>query len=86
MEDMIDSQGRLLDQQPIYDRLLNAEIQMHIRDHPTPGKVVARVVGPGGEQLGMYDNNPYLNKILYQVDFDDGNIPDYGSGEHIIKS
>ena len=46
---MVDSQGRLLDKQPVYDRLLNAEIQMHIGERLAPGKVVSRVIGPGGE-------------------------------------
>ena len=63
----------------LYDQLLNAKIQMHIGERLAPGKVVSRVIGPGGEQLGMYNNNPFLNTIMYQFEFDDGHIKEYGA-------
>ena len=49
MEDEVHSQGRLVNQQPVYDQLLNAEVQFHLEDRLTLGKVTSRVVGPGGE-------------------------------------
>ena len=47
MEDEVDSQGRIGNQQPLYDQLLNAEVQFHLEDKLTSGKVTSRVVGPG---------------------------------------
>ena len=32
MEDVLDATGHVLNQQPAYDQLLNAEIQIHIED------------------------------------------------------
>ena len=79
MEDTVDSEGRLLNQQPMYDTLINAEVQLHVGERLAPGKVISRVVGPNGEQLGTFDINPYLNTIMYEVEFDDGQIREYGA-------
>ena len=43
------------------------------------GKVKQRVTTPEGEQMGTYDPNPALNTIMYEVEFDDGTIRDYGA-------
>ena len=79
MDDMVDSTGRLINQQPAYDHLLNAEVQLQVGDRVAPGKVLRRVLGPGGEQLGTYDLNPFLNTIMYEVEFDDGHIAEYSA-------
>ena len=79
MDNIVDSTGRLINQQPAYDCLLNAEVQLQVGDRIAPGKVLRRVLGPGGEQLGTYDINPFLNTIMYEVEFDDGHIAEYGA-------
>ena len=33
------------------------------------GKVTQRTTGPDGQVTGTYDNNPYLNSIIYDVEF-----------------
>ena len=79
MDDMVGLTGRLINQQPAYDCLLNAEVQLQVGDQIAPGKVLCWVLGPGGEQLGTYDINPFLNTIMYEVKFDDGHIAEYGA-------
>ena len=32
MDDTVDASGRLINQQPIYDNLLNAEVQLHVSE------------------------------------------------------
>ena len=43
------------------------------------GKVIGRAVGPHGEQLGSYDDNPLLNSVVYEVEFPDGQVKEYSA-------
>lgn len=74
VEDMVDSSGRLLNQQPAYDVLLNAEVFMQHGDEKALGKVMRRALGPDGKTTGTYDPNPYLNSVIYEVELPDGAI------------
>ena len=38
------------------------------------GKVIRRTIGPNGKVTGTYDNNPFLNSIIYDVEFPDGQV------------
>ena len=78
IEDSVDSQGTLMNQLPAYDRLLNAEIMVQAEEGQVSGKVIKRVFGPDGKVAGKYDNNPYLNSIMYEVELADGRIKEYG--------
>ena len=79
IEKPVDSNGRLIDQQPTYDCLLNAELLLRKGDSLSRGKVTKRVVGSDGQQLGTYDNNPILNTMLYEVEFDNSDIVEYAA-------
>ena len=79
IEDSVDSQGTLMNQLPAYDRLLNAEMLVQAEEGQVSGKVVKRVFGPDGKVAGKYDNNPYLNSIMYEVELADGRIKEYGA-------
>ena len=79
IEDSVDSQGTLMNQLPAYDRLLNAEIMVQAEEGQVSGKVIKRVFGPDGKVAGKYDNNPYLNSIMYKVELADGRIKEYGA-------
>ena len=43
------------------------------------GKVTQRTIGPDGQVTGTYDNNPYLNSIIYDVEFPDGQVKEYAA-------
>ena len=43
------------------------------------GKVTKRTIGPDGQVTGTYDNNPYLNSIIYDVKFPDGQVKEYAA-------
>ena len=43
------------------------------------GKVIQRTIGPDGQVTGTYDNNSFLNSIIYDVEFPDGQVKEYAS-------
>ena len=79
IEDAVDSTGRLINQQPMYDRLLNAEVLLHHEDDQVFAKVVRRELGPDGKTNGVYYKNPFLNTLMYDIEFSDGTIKEYGA-------
>ena len=77
VEDIVDSTGNLINQQPAYDQIINAEVQLQLGEEMVTGKVIQRTIGPDGQVTGTYDNNPYLNSIIYDVEFPDGQAKEY---------
>ena len=68
-EDVVDASGRLIDKQPAYDKMNNAEIQLQHDQQSTIGKVVKRALGPDGKVSAEYNDNPLQNSIVYEVEF-----------------
>ena len=68
-----------MNQLPAYDRLLNAEILVQAEEGQVSGKVIKWVFGPDGKVTGKYDNKPYLNSFMYEVEIADGRIKEYGA-------
>ena len=79
MEDSVDSTGKLIDQQPAYDKLINAEVQFQVENLMLNGKVTKRSVEPDGKQSGNYNDNPILNSLIYEVEFEDGAVREYNA-------
>lgn len=79
IEDTVDATGRLLNQNPVYDTLINAEVMLQQGEEYTTGKVMGRAVGPDDRVSGTFDSNPYLNTIIYEVEFPDGQVKEYGA-------
>eukprot|EP00957_Ditylum_brightwellii_P126095 9612311-Ditylum_brightwellii.AAC.1 len=77
VDETVDANDTLIDQQPAYDRIINAEVQLHHQDHLTTGKVKRRALGPNGKTAGSYHDNPILNSTVYEVKFPDGKIKEY---------
>ena len=71
-DNYVDSTGKLLDQYPFYDRILNAEVQLQIFNEITTRTVKRLVTGPDGKVIRTYDDNPFINTMLYEIEFDDG--------------
>ena len=68
-----------MNQLPAYDRLLNTEILVQAEEGQVSGKVTEWVFGLDGKVAGKYDDNPYLNSIMYEVELADGRIKEYGA-------
>ena len=79
VEDIVDSTGKVLNQQPLHDRMINAEILLALDGQPTMGKVKQRTIGSDGKAMGRYDPNPILNSIIYDVEFPDGQVKEYAA-------
>ena len=43
------------------------------------GKVTQRTFEPDGQVTGTFENNPYLNSIIYDVEFPDGQVEEYAA-------
>jgi len=80
IDDPVDASSRAIDQQPMYDWLIHAEIMMQQDDNLKNAKVIGRSVGPDGlTPAGTYHNNPILNSIVYDIEFPDGQVKEYAA-------
>ena len=55
VEDTVDANGRLINQQPAYDKLIHAEVQLQKGDDFHTAKVIGRALDPNGSVVGQYD-------------------------------
>ena len=78
-EDILDSMGRILEQQPAFDKINNAEVMIQNGDEMAMGKVARRSLDADGRTTGTYHDNPFLNTITYDVEFPDGQVKEYGA-------
>jgi hypothetical protein len=79
IDEPVDSAGRLINQQPAYDRIISSEVQLQLGDAMSTGQVKRRALGPDGIVVGKYDDNPILNSIVYEVEFPDGQVKEYAA-------
>ena len=78
-DDPVDANGRPLDQQPLYDKLINAEVILQQGDGMKAAKVKGRSTDPDGRSVGTYDENPIMNTLVYDVEFPDGEVREYAA-------
>ena len=77
--DPVDATGAPIDQQPLYDRLIHAEVALPQGDRLRTAKVTGRTVDPDGRTVGTYSDNPILNTLVYDVEFPDGEVKEYSA-------
>ena len=77
IEDTVDTNGKILNQHPAYDKLLNAKVQMRLDEDYEIRKVMRHALRSDGMVSGKYNNNPFLNSITYEVEFSDGQVKEY---------
>ena len=78
-EDIVDSTGKVINQQPAYDKMLNNEVQMQVGYDLTKGLVARRAIGPDGKTIGTYDDDPSKSTLMYEVEFQDGELREYSA-------
>ena len=78
-EDPVDATGQAVFEQPFTDLLLHAEVLLPQGENLVSGKVVGRSKSADGDIIGNYDNNPLLNTLSYDVEFQDGTVREYGA-------
>ena len=78
-EDILDSTGRILEQQLAFDKMINAEVMIQNGDEMAMGKVARQSLDADGRTTGTYHDNPFLNTITYDVESPDGQVKEYGA-------
>ena len=74
-----DASGTVFDQQPLYDKLINAEVQLPHGDEYKRATVIGRTIDMDGKTKGTHSDNPFLDTITYDVLFPDGAIKQYSA-------
>ena len=77
--DPVDSAGNPIDQQPLYDKLINAELFLQHGENIVNSKIIGRSIGSDGQTFGTYDDNPALNTMVYDIEFPDGEVKEYSA-------
>ena len=77
--DPLDNEGRSVFEKPITDQYINAELNLPQGDDIRNAKVIGRSKDGNGETVGVYDENPFLNTVVYDVQFPDGEIKEYAA-------
>ena len=86
--DMVDSSGKLLNQQSLTHLLINAEVLLPQGEEEQMAKVIRRVVDSDGRVHGTFNENPILNTLVYEVEFPDGAVKEYAANviaENILR-
>lgn len=78
-EDPVQPNGTAVFEKPITDHWINAELNLPQGEQMKPARVVGRSKDQNGNVIGSYDSNPMLNTMLYDVEFPDGAIREYGA-------
>ena len=78
-EDILDSTGRILEQQPAFDKIINAEVMIQNGDEMAMGKAARQSLDADGRMTGTYHDNPFLNTIMCNVEFSNGQVKEYGT-------
>ena len=78
-EDILDSTGRILEQQLAFDKIINAEVMIQNGNEMAMGKVVRQSLDADGRMTGTYHDNPFLNTVTYDMEFSDGLVKEYGA-------
>ena len=78
-EEILDSMGRILEQQLAFDKIINTEVMIQNRDEMAMGKVARQSLDADGRMTVTYHDNPFLNTITYDVEFPDGQVKECGA-------
>ena len=77
--DPVDEEGVPTLEHSLGDTLVNAEVLMPQGDNRVKCKVKQRHVEDNGHVTGQFNENPLLNSIIYDVEFPDGSVREYGA-------
>ena len=78
--DICNAEGTPVTDQSLVDMMIGIEVLLpHGEEGNSMCKVLRRSVDTEGQTTGIYNENPALNTMLYDVQFDDGTIEKYGA-------
>ena len=76
---LIGSNGTLVFENPGSDTFINAEVLLPQGEDSATYMVLGRHITIYGEVIGHFDPNPVFNSIIYNVEFSDGAVKQYGA-------
>ena len=80
IEESFDNKGMALNQSHAYDLLLNANIWIKSEEQGRATRVVKRRARDfGGNMSVWYYENPFLNSLVYEVEFPDVYLNEYSA-------
>jgi hypothetical protein len=77
--DLKDAAGKPFDNKLLADTLINAEVLLPNEDSQAIARVVRQATNENGRLIGTFHENPLLNTLLYECEFDDGTTREYAS-------
>ena len=75
----VDAQGRTININPAYDKMINTHVQLQKDNMLQLGQVMRRARNSAGNTEGVYDHNPLKNSVIYEVEFPDGQVKEYAA-------
>jgi hypothetical protein len=72
-----DAAGKPFVHQSLADTLINAKVLLPHEDSHAIARVVRRPVDDEGRMIGTFNENPLLNTLLYECEFNDGTMKEY---------
>jgi len=86
----VDARGNPITTNSIADTFINMEVLLPQGEEQTQlARVLRRSLDQNGKHVGIYDENPILNTAVYDVEFPDGTIKEYGANiiaENLLQS
>ena len=77
--DPLNADGTSVFEKPITDRWIHAEVTLPQGENMHSAKVIGRSKDIDGNIVGTYDDNPYANTMVYDVEFDNGEVKEYAA-------
>ena len=60
-----------------YDKMIHAQLQFKHGDAMMDARVKGRKRNALGQEIGTYNENPMMNTMIYEVEFQDGTVKEY---------
>jgi hypothetical protein len=77
--DIVNAAGKPIMAHSLTDTLINAEVLLPLEDSQAIARVVRRMVNSEGKLIGEHNNNPLLNTLVYECEFNDGTTREYAA-------
>ena len=80
-ENLKDAAGKPFVHQLLADTLINAKVLLPYEDSQSIACVVRRAVNDEGRMICTFNENPLLNTLLYECEFNDGTTTEYAANK-----
>ena len=77
--DAVDEKGTPINTSSLYVTLITAEVVLPNGESENLARVIRRSVDKDGNFIGNYNEDPILNTVIYDVEFQDGVIKPYSA-------